>query len=126
MLDVFNGEVGLRLFAAVCKHLKRQRVSTEGAIKLIADMNLYFDYVRTLKNADLLAYFKALRELSQIYLIDARSHAKEMATIIADSDRFSGVFRAEEVYEYAERRADWYQVKRDVERAMYGLECAVM
>ncbi|KAK4044750.1 exocyst complex component Sec10-like protein [Parachaetomium inaequale] len=125
MLDVFNGEVGLRLFAAVCKHLKRQRVSTEGAIKLIADMNLYFEYVRTLKNQDLLAYFKALRELSQIYLIDAR-HAKEMATIIADGDRFGGIFRAEEVYEYAERRADWYQVRKDVERAMYGLECCLM
>jgi len=126
MLDVFNGEVGLRLFTAVCKHLKRQRVSTEGAIKLIADMNLYFEYIRTLKNQDLLAYFKALRELSQIYLIDAKHHAKEMATIIADSDRFSGIFRAEEVYEYAERRADWYQVKREVERAMYGLECLLM
>jgi recyclin-1 len=125
MLDVFNGEVGLRLFAAVCKHLKRQRVSTEGAIKLIADMNLYFEYIRTLKNNDLLDYFKALRELSQIYLIDAR-HAKEMATIIADGDRFGGIFRAEEVYEYAERRADWYQVRKDVERAMYGLECSVM
>ncbi|KAI1351714.1 exocyst complex component Sec10-like protein [Xylaria sp. FL0043] len=125
MLDVFNGEVGLRLFTALCKHLKRQRISTEGAINLIADMTLYFEYIRTLKNQDLLVYFKALRELSQIYLIDAR-HAKEMATIIADSDRFGGVFRAEEVYEYAERRADWYQVKRDVERAMYGLECQVM
>ncbi|KAL2256585.1 hypothetical protein VTK26DRAFT_1442 [Humicola hyalothermophila] len=125
MLDVFNGEVGLRLFTAVCKHLKRQRISTEGAVKLIADMNLYFEYIRTLKNQDLLAYFKALRELSQIYLIDAR-HAKEMATIIADGDRFGGVFRAEEVYEYAERRADWYQVRKDVERAMYGLECTVM
>jgi len=126
MLDVFNGEVGLRLFAAVCKHLKRQRISTEGAIKLIADMNLYFEYIRTLKNQDLLAYFRALRELSQIYLIDAKHHAKEMATIIADGDRFGGIFRAEEVYEYAERRADWYQVKREVERAMYGLECLVM
>ncbi|KAI0471992.1 exocyst complex component Sec10-like protein [Xylariaceae sp. FL0804] len=125
MLDVFNSEVGLRLFTAVCKHLKRQRVSTDGAIKLIADMTLYFEYIRTLKNPDLLAYFKALRELSQIYLIDAR-HAKEMATIIADGDRFGGIFRAEEVYEFAERRADWYQVKRDVERAMYGLECQVM
>ncbi|KAK4193004.1 exocyst complex component Sec10-domain-containing protein [Podospora australis] len=125
MLDVFNGEVGLRLFTAVCKHLKRQRISTEGAIKLIADMNLYFEYIRTLKNKDLLAYFKALRELSQIYLIDAK-HAKEMATIIADGDRFGGIFRAEEVYEYAERRADWYQVKREVERAMYGLECSIM
>ncbi|KAI0397280.1 exocyst complex component Sec10-like protein [Xylariaceae sp. FL0594] len=125
MLDVFNGEVGLRLFTALCKHLKRQRISTEGAVNLIADMTLYFEYIRTLKNQDLLVYFKALRELSQIYLIDAR-HAKEMATIIADGDRFGGVFRAEEVYEYAERRADWYQVKRDVERAMYGLECEIM
>ncbi len=88
-------------------------------------MNLYFEYIRTLKNNDLLDYFKALRELSQIYLIDAR-HAKEMATIIADGDRFGGIFRAEEVYEFAERRADWYQVRKDVERAMYGLECSVM
>lgn len=126
MLDVFNGEVGHRLFTGVCKHLKRQRVSTEGAVRVIADMNLYFDYVRSLRNKDLLPYFRALRELSQIYLIDARHHAKEMATIIADTDRFSGVFRAEEVYEYAERRADWYQVRKDVERAMYGLECCVM
>ncbi|XRM39731.1 F-box protein: endocytic membrane traffic, recycling ReCYcling 1, variant 2 [Aspergillus tubingensis] len=35
MLDVFNQEVGLRLFAALCKHLKRQRISTEGSLKLI-------------------------------------------------------------------------------------------
>lgn len=125
MLDVFNGEVGLRLFTAICKHLKRQRISTDGAIKLIADMNLYFDFVRTLRNNDLLPYFRALRELSQIYLIDP-SHAKEMATVIADGDRFAGVFRAEEVYEYAQRRADWYQVKTRVERAMYGLECVLM
>lgn len=125
MLEVFNGEVGLRLFTAVCKHIKRQRISIEGATKLIADMTLYFEYVQTLKNPDLLAYFRALRELSQIYLIDPR-HAKEMATIIADGDRFGGIFRAEEVYEFAERRADWYQVKRDVERAMYGLECCLM
>jgi recyclin-1 len=125
MLDVFNGEVGLRLFTAICKHLKRQRISTDGAIKLIADMNLYFDYVRTLRNQDLLAYFRALRELSQIYLIDPE-HAKDMASVIADGDRFAGIFRAEEVYEYAQRRADWYHVRNKVERAMYGLECSVM
>lgn len=125
MLDVFNQEVGLRLFTVLCKHLKRQRVSTDGAIALISDMNVYFLYIRTLRNQDLLQYFKALRELSQIYLIDPK-HAKEMATIIADGDRFHGIFRAEEVYEFAERRADWYNVKRDVERAMYGIGCTAM
>lgn len=88
-------------------------------------MNLYFIYIKTLRNADLLEYFKALRELSQIYLID-RKHAKEMAEVIADTQRFGGIFRAEEVYEFAERRADWYVVKREVERAMYGIGCGVM
>ncbi|OAA66259.1 secretion pathway protein Sls2/Rcy1 [Cordyceps fumosorosea ARSEF 2679] len=126
MLDVFNGEVGQRLFAAICKHLKRQRVSVDGAITLIADMNLYFEYVRTLRIGELLPYFRALRELSQVFLIDAGAHAKDMATVIADGDRFGGVFRAEEVYEYAQRRADWYAVRKGVERAMYGMDCCVM
>lgn len=35
MLDVFNQEVGLRMFTALCKHLKRQRISVTGSIKLI-------------------------------------------------------------------------------------------
>jgi recyclin-1 len=90
-----------------------------------SDMNHYFTYIQTLRNQDLLQYFVALRELSQIYLIDP-SDAKEMATIIADADRFHGIFRAEEVYEFAERRADWHQVKRGVERAMYGIGCVLM
>jgi recyclin-1 len=42
-LDVFNQEVGLRLFAAICKHLKRQRVSVDGSLKLIrCDLFLSF------------------------------------------------------------------------------------
>ncbi|KAL9026859.1 MAG: hypothetical protein Q9196_004540 [Gyalolechia fulgens] len=125
MLDVFNQEVGLRVFTALCKHLKRQRISVTGSIKLISDMNHYFTYVQALKNQNLLQYFIALRELAQIYLVDA-SDAKELATIIADGDRFHGIFRAEEVYEFAERRADWYQIRPKVERAMYGIGCVVM
>jgi recyclin-1 len=35
VLDVFNQEVGVRLFTVLCKHIKRQRVSVDGAIKLI-------------------------------------------------------------------------------------------
>ena len=142
MLDVFNQEVGLRLFNALCKHLKRQRISVAGSIRLIrqvsslvlvsclclncsSDINKYFGFIQTLKNKDLLQYYKALRELSQIYLISP-TDAKELATVIADNDRFLGIFRAEEVYEFAERRADWYQVKSKVEKAMYGVGCLTM
>ncbi|KOC09340.1 secretion pathway protein [Aspergillus flavus AF70] len=124
-LDVFNQEIGLRLFTALCKHLKRQRISVEGSLKLISDMNHYFKFIQRFKNNELLVYFKAFRELSQIYLIDP-SDAKELATIIADSGRFQGIWTVEDVCEFAERRADWYQVKRDVERAMYGIGCNLM
>ncbi|KAI4730131.1 hypothetical protein E4T49_01970 [Aureobasidium sp. EXF-10728] len=141
MLDVFNQEVGLRLFGVLCKHIKRQRISADGAIKLISS------FITSLRQKSLLPYYSALRELSQIYLVDCgggndktstsifstsassttrMARCKELATIIADNDRYHGIFRAEEVYEFAERRADWYAVKRDVERAMYGIGCTVM
>lgn len=41
MLDVFNQEVGLRTFTALCKHLKRQRISVTGSIKLIRSVYFY-------------------------------------------------------------------------------------
>lgn len=90
-----------------------------------SDMNAYHNYILTLKNKSLAQYFTALRELSQIYLISA-DDAKEIAAVITDGDRYHGIFRTEEVYEFAERRADWFTVKRDVERAMYGIGCLVM
>lgn len=125
ILDVFNQEVGLRLFTAICKHLKRQRISVDGSLRLISDTNIYYNYVVTLKNAELTVYFKALRELAQIYLIGPED-AGSIAQVVADGRRFGGVLRAEEVFEFAERRADWYTIKRSVERAMYGIGCGVM
>jgi recyclin-1 len=65
-----------------------------------------------------------LMELSQIYLISPKD-AKEIGVILADSDRYGGILTAEEVLEFAERRADWFLVKRDVERTMYGMGCVV-
>lgn len=152
MLDVFTQEVGLRLFGVLCKHFKRQRIGVDGAIKLISDINHYSTFVATLRQKPLLPYFQALREMSQIYLVhidppaayfstNAKSkrasllstkgnttaaQAKELAAIIADSQRYHGIFPTEEVYEFAQRRADWYLVKSSVESAMYGVGCAIM
>jgi recyclin-1 len=78
-----------------------------------------------MKNKSLTEYFNVLRELSQIYLISPE-HAKEIGVILADADRYRGIFTPEEVYEFAERRADWLLVKKDVEKAMYGMGCSLM
>lgn len=125
LLDVFSGEVGLRLFTTLCKHLKRQRVSTSGALPMLSDLSAYAGYIAGLKNNDLNGYFVALREVGQIYLIEG-TEAKEMATIIADGERYRGIFNVEEVLEFAERRSDWLVVKPQVEKAMYGQGCCVM
>ncbi len=49
LLDVFNQEVGLRLFAAICKHLKRQRISVDGSMRLIRSVS----YLSSLLNSRL-------------------------------------------------------------------------
>lgn len=127
LLDVFTAEVGLRLFTTLTKHLKRQRISTIGAMPLLSDLSLYSNFIAGFKNTDLNSYYSALRAVGQIYLIDG-SHANEMATIIADGERYRGVFTVEEVLEFAERRADWLSggVRAGVEKAMYGQGCSVM
>jgi recyclin-1 len=128
LLDVFVGEVGLRLFGALCKHIKRQRISTAGAIPLISDMTLYANYIAGFKNPDLNNYFIALREVAQIFLIggDKDKDIKEMAGVISDGERFRGIFPVEEVVEFAERRADWLVVRARVERRVQGDNCALM
>lgn len=88
-------------------------------------MSHYHTYILTLRNKTLLQFFVSLRELAQIYLV-SRADAKSLAAIIADGERFHGIFGAEEVYEFATRRADWYAVKGEVERGMYGIGCGVM
>ncbi len=125
LLDVFSTEVGLRLFTTLTKHLKRQRISTTGALPLLSDLSAYAAYIATFRNQDLNSYFTALREVGQLYLIEG-SEASEMAAIIADTERYKGVFTVEEVVEFAERRGDWLAVRGRVERAMYGQGCEVM
>ena len=134
LLDVFISEIGLRLFTTLTKHLKRQRISTQGSVPLLSDLALYAGYVASFRNPDLNSYFVALREVGMIYLIDVPSQVPrggdrevdELAKIITDSDRYRGVFTVEEVLEFVERRTDWLLIRRRVEGAMYGRGCIVM
>lgn len=135
LLDVFMTELGLRLFGVLVKHVKRQRISTRGALRLLGDLAVYAAYISTFRNHDLNSYFVALREVGQIFLIEVHGAgggkkqsdpAEEMAAIISDADRYKGVFGVEEVLEFAERRADWLLVRARVEKGMYGRGCGIM
>lgn len=128
LLDVFTAEVGLRIFTAVAKHIKRQRISTLGALALLSDLTAYANFVAQFRNNDLTSYYTALREVAQIYLIGGESErdVAEMATIISDGERYKGVFTVEEVVEFAERRSDWLLVKGRVEGKVKGDNCVVM
>ncbi|EXJ64839.1 hypothetical protein A1O7_01177 [Cladophialophora yegresii CBS 114405] len=128
LLDVFITEVGLRLFTTLTKHIKRQRISCAGSLNLLSDLTAYAQFISTFKNPDLSSYFTALRSLAQIYLIEGTSDrdVREMSTIIADQDRYKGVFTVEEVVEFAERRSDWLLLRARVEGKVKGDGCVVM
>ncbi|KIX93330.1 uncharacterized protein Z520_10973 [Fonsecaea multimorphosa CBS 102226] len=128
LLDVFTAEVGLRLFTTLTKHIKRQRISCAGSLNLLSDLSAYSQFIATFKNPDLNSYFTALRSLAQIYLIQGTSDrdVREMSTIIADQDRYKGVFTVEEVVEFAERRSDWFSLRARVEGKVKGDGCIVM
>lgn len=127
VIDVFQQEIGVRFFHSICKHIKRQTISVEGSIKLISDLNYYYDFVVSLKQKEILPYFEALKEIGNLFLIDAND-AKELGKTLSDMSRFRGVLQPEEVYEFVQCRADWFQVKREVEKVMYGfgIDCMMM
>jgi recyclin-1 len=128
LLDVFVTEVGLRLFSTLTKHIKRQRISCAGSLSLLSDLMAYSQFIATFKNPDLSSYFTALRAVAQLYIIEGTSDrdVREMSTIIADQERYKGVFTVEEVVEFAERRSDWLVLRARVEGKVKGDGCCVM
>lgn len=127
VIDVFQQEVGTRFFGAICKHIKRQTISSEGAIVLISDLNYYYRFIVGLKQRNLVPYFEALKEVGQLFLIDG-SDAKALGQTLGDISRFRGVLQAEELMELVQRRQDWLLVRHDVEKVMYGfgVDCVIV
>lgn len=91
-------------------------------------MNLYYDYISSLKQQELETYFAALKELGSLFLIEGQ-YAKSIGQIASDSNRFSGLFKPEDLYEFAQCRTDWIKIRRQVERVTYGFraeDCILM
>ncbi|OLL26673.1 F-box protein pof6 [Neolecta irregularis DAH-3] len=119
-LDVFFQEVGIRLFQSICKHIKRQTISYQGALRLNSDLALYHSFAMSLRQKGLTPYFDALKELGILFLIDA-SDSTTLAGVVDDSLRFGGVFTPDDLYEFVTKRADWIHVAKDVDKAVFGM-----
>lgn len=128
VIDVFQQEIAVRFFGSLSKHIKRQIVSVDGSVKLLCDLNLYYNFILSLKQRSVIPYFIALKEIGQIFLIDGKD-AKALGQMLSDTNRFEGIFQPEEVFEFAQCREDWLRVRRDVEKVMYGFgmsDCCLM
>ncbi|BFZ57892.1 F-box protein: endocytic membrane traffic, recycling ReCYcling 1 [Savitreella phatthalungensis] len=128
-LDVFLQEVCVRLYGSLCKHVKRQTVTVDGGLTLIADLNYYAAWVASLKQSAVTPYFAALKHVANVFIISG-GDGRAVGQVVSDATRFAGVMRPEDVYEFVQRRADWHKVKRDVDRVLYGTkiaeDCVVM
>ncbi|CCE63448.1 hypothetical protein TPHA_0E03590 [Tetrapisispora phaffii CBS 4417] len=122
--EVFQQEIGERLFNELVKLIKRSTISTQGALYLISDLNLYYDFITyKLKQKNIVPLFAGLKSIGQLFLISTND-SKELGKMIAAGSQ--GIFSQEEIYEFVQRRSDWFKVKRDVEKAIYGLDCILI
>ncbi len=76
----------------VQKHIKRQIVSLEGGIQVIADLNAYYNFIAGLKLPHLLQEFANLKMLGHVFVV---ADAKDLATIVRDVTRYGGSFKPE-------------------------------
>lgn len=89
-------------------------------------MNHYCSFIISLHQPNITPYFIALKELGNIYII---SNARDIGAFVREADRFNGVLRAEDVYEFCQKRADWIIIKKEVDKELYGLkaeDCTIM
>ncbi|KAF0391241.1 secretion pathway protein Sls2/Rcy1 [Gigaspora margarita] len=125
-LDVFFQEIGIRFFGSLVKHLKKFTVNINGGFQVISDLNHYCSFVTTLKQPNITPYFIALKELGNVYII---SNSRDVGLFVREAGRFKGIFLAEEVYEFCQKREDWLAIKHQVEKELYGLkpeDCVLM
>ncbi|CAO3644099.1 unnamed protein product [Cunninghamella blakesleeana] len=120
-MDLFFSEVGRRFFEVLSKHLKAQTVNDQGGIRYICDMNAYYDFMSSLHQKQITPYFLALKSLANLYIIDSPHDIKN---VIHDLERYHGLMRVEDLFEFAACRSDWPAIKKIVQKDM--TDCIIM
>ncbi|KAH8548822.1 exocyst complex component Sec10-domain-containing protein [Umbelopsis sp. PMI_123] len=120
-MNVFYQEVGKRFYECVCKHIKRQTINEQGGFQIISDVNAYDNYILSLRQRTINPYFAALKALANIYIISDPTDIKD---VIHDLERYHGILRIEDLFEFAACRSDWASIRRTVQKDM--TDCNIM
>ncbi|KAG2234344.1 hypothetical protein INT48_007211 [Thamnidium elegans] len=120
-MDLFFSEIGRRFFEILCKHLKQQTVNEMGGFRYICDMNAYYDFITSLRQKTITPYFLALKSLANLYIIES---ATDIKSLIHDLERYHGLMRIEDLFEFAACRSDWPVIKKVVQKDM--TDCCIM
>ncbi|KAI9276957.1 exocyst complex component Sec10-like protein [Phascolomyces articulosus] len=120
-MDLFFGEIGRRFAEVLYKHLKTQVVNEQGGFRYISDMNAYYDFAASLRQKAVTPYFAALKSLANLFII---SSAQDIKNVIHDLERYHGLMKTEDLFEFAACRSDWPVVKKVVTKDM--TDCSIM
>ncbi|KAI9288652.1 exocyst complex component Sec10-domain-containing protein [Umbelopsis sp. AD052] len=120
-MNIFYQEVGKRFYECLCKHIKSQTISEQGGFQIISDVNAYDNYILSLRQRTITPYFAALKALANIYIISNPSDIKD---VIHDLERYHGILRIEDLFEFAACRSDWPTIRRTVQKDM--TDCNIM
>jgi recyclin-1 len=105
----------------LCKHIKRQTINEQGGFQIISDLNAYDNYIVSLRQRTVTPYFAALKALANIYII---SNPTDIKDVIHDLERYHGILRIEDLFEFAACRSDWPSIRRTVQKDM--TDCNIM
>ncbi|WFD32741.1 F-box protein: endocytic membrane traffic, recycling ReCYcling 1 [Malassezia sp. CBS 17886] len=119
LLDVFYQEIGFRLYAVLCKHLKRQIISLSGGFQVISDLNAYYNFIVSLRQPALTSIFGALKMVGSLYIVD---EPKELAKLVRDASLGRGTLRSEEMYEFLRSRCDFKTIERNIDAELFGFK----
>ncbi|KAJ2961602.1 hypothetical protein NQZ79_g3109 [Umbelopsis isabellina] len=120
-MNIFYQEVGRRFYELLCKHIKRQTINEQGGFQIISDLNAYDNYIVSLRQRTVTPYFAALKALANIYII---SNPTDIKDVIHDLERYHGMLRIEDLFEFAACRSDWPNIKKTVQKDM--TDCNIM
>lgn len=87
-------------------------------MRLILDLNTYYEWACTLRVSSVKRMFEVLKEVGNLFLADG---GDELRKLVHDLPRYQGQLRIEEIYEMLASRTDY----KKIQKYMENKECVI-